>query len=79
MVCMFGVCCQTLDGANVVREARKTIKNARYEENGDEAKKVRGAVGCRREEPDGCAVRREKSSETCRTVLYGGIGAVQVE
>lgn len=41
MVCMFGVCCQTLDGANVVREARKTIKNARYEENGDEAKKVR--------------------------------------
>ena len=38
---MFGVCCQTLDGANVVREARKTIKNARYEENGDEAKKVR--------------------------------------
>ena len=34
MVCMFGVCCQTLDGANVVREARKTIKNARYEENG---------------------------------------------
>ena len=38
---MFGVCCQTSDGANVVREARKTIKNARYEENGDEAKKVR--------------------------------------
>ena len=38
---MFGVCCQTLDGANAVREARKTIKNARYEENGDEAKKVR--------------------------------------
>ncbi len=38
---MFGACCQTLGGANVVREARKVIKNARYEENGDAAKKVR--------------------------------------
>lgn len=27
-------------GANVIREARKTIKEARYEENGDAAKKV---------------------------------------
>ena len=27
-------------GANVVREARQVIRNARYEENGDEARKV---------------------------------------
>lgn len=29
-----------LQGANVVREVKKTIKGARYEENGDEARKV---------------------------------------
>ena len=40
MLACLSVVCQMSDGANVVREVRKTIKEARYQENGDEAKKV---------------------------------------
>lgn len=40
MLCMAFGASGVLKGANVVREAYKVIKKARYEENGDEAKKV---------------------------------------
>lgn len=40
-VCMLALCCQAAEGADVVREARKVIRNAEYEENVNEAAKVR--------------------------------------
>lgn len=39
MAFLFAVC-TTVRGVNVIREVRKTVKNARYMENADEAKKV---------------------------------------
>lgn len=42
LICMFGI--QVLSGANVVREARKTIKKARYEEDGNAANNVRNSL-----------------------------------
>ena len=69
MVCMFGVCCQTLDGANVVREARKTIKNARYEENGDEAKKVRERLDAAEKSLMDALSGEKKSSENVQNCI----------
>ena len=71
---MFGMAA-ILNAANVVREARKIIKDARYEENGDEARKVNERLnGAEKSLLDALAVEKKNKK---RAELYYMIAQIQ--